>query len=60
MVEEPKAKGCGHKSKAVQPELEPETPVTLFFLKDISIACEKGTLTAVVGHVGSGGVEGGR
>lgn len=59
-MEEPKAKGCGHKSKAVQPELEPETPVTLFFLKDISIACEKGALTAVVGHVGSGGVEGGR
>lgn len=59
-MEEPKAKGCGHKSKAVQPELEPETPVTPFFLKDISIACEKGTLTAVVGHVGSGGVEGGR
>ena len=59
-MEEPKAKGCGHKSKAVQPEPEPETPVTPVVLKDISIACEKGTLTAVVGHVGSGGVEGGR
>ena len=59
-MEEPKAKGCGRRSKAVQPEPEPETPVTPFFLKDVSFECDKGTLTAVVGHVGSGGIERGR
>ena len=52
--QEKKKKGCFGKKEEKQEEEEMEEVYEPFVLNHINLNCEKGQLTAVVGHVGCG------